>query len=51
MQTVIHEMIDIFFLQKNSNAVTLSQAIEIVKTAILTGLEIVESRKSEILTR
>jgi hypothetical protein len=51
MQTVIHEMIEIFFLPKNSNAVTLSQAIEMVKTAIVAGLDIVESRKSQILTR
>jgi hypothetical protein len=51
MQTVVHEMIEIFFLRKTSNMPLKTEAVSMVKTAIIAGMDIVETRKDQIVMR
>ena len=51
MQTLIHEMIEILFFGKENNRFVLMESIEMVKTAIVSGLDVVETRKTQIVTR
>ena len=51
MQTLIHEMIEIMFFGKENNRFILMESIEMVKTAIVSGLDVVETRKTQIVTR
>ena len=51
MQTLIHEMIEIMFFGKENNRFVLMESIEMVKTAIVSGLDVVETRKTQIVTR
>ena len=48
---MIHEMIEIMFFGKENNRFILMESIEMVKTAIVSGLDVVETRKTQIVTR
>lgn len=51
MQTIIHELVEMFFMQPSSTTEVLIEAVLMVKTAIVAGLDIAETKKSELMTR
>lgn len=51
MQSLIHEMIELVFLGKTKHMKLLAEAIQLVKTAIVAGMDVAVSNQEAITTR